>query len=185
MSTTTWAGVSVEDQKTADERIPVLLNTPASIRFIYAEPLLGRINLAPYLCQEKARCAQCGFTKPPATIIVVGATSFCPWCAAVCPIGPRLDWVIVGAESGREARPCDLAWIRSITAQCQAAGVPVFIKQLGKQPYDSVVAWKKVDRLYRPTAHHAQKLAGLTLKDGKGGDMAEWGKELRVREWPL
>lgn len=92
-----WVGVSVENQRWADARIPHLLSSSAAIRFLSAEPLLGPIDLAPYLKDGS----------------------------------PRLDWVIVGGESGPGARPLELAWVRSIVAQCSAANVPVFVKQLG------------------------------------------------------
>jgi hypothetical protein len=71
-----------------------------------------------------------------------------------------LDWVVVGGESGRGARPFDIAWARDVLRQCRAAGVPCFIKQLGARP------------------------VALRLKHGKGGDMAEWPADLRVREFP-
>ncbi|MBW3624080.1 MAG: phage Gp37/Gp68 family protein [Armatimonadetes bacterium] len=105
-----WLGVSAEDQETADARIPLLLETPAAVRFISAEPLLGPVDLnrKQLLCKSWRQ----GLT-----------------------IGTYLDWVIVGGESGPGARPCDLAWIRGIVEQCQADEVPVFVKQLGSKPY--------------------------------------------------
>ncbi len=76
-----------------------------------------------------------------------------------------IHWVIVGGESGPGARPCDVAWIRSIVAQCAAAGVACFVKQLGAY------------------AHHDDGFP-LHLKDRKGGDPAEWPVDLRVRQMP-
>ena len=114
-----WLGVSVEDQRRADERMPLLLRTPAALRFASVEPMLGPVDLRPWLSD-----------------------------------GRRLDWVIVGGESGPGARPCKLSWIREIVDQCARAGVPVFVKQLGRR------AW------------HDDK--PLDLKDSKGGDPAEW-----------
>jgi protein gp37 len=140
-----WLGVSVENQHFADERIPLLLQTPAAVRFISAEPLLGPIDL----------------TKP------------LPWQHENPEQATRLDWVIVGGESGPGARPFDIAWARSIIAQCQSAGVACFVKQLGAHPVgyidDGQTAWT-ID------AHG--------LHDRKGGDIAEWPSDLRVREWP-
>jgi protein gp37 len=78
-----------------------------------------------------------------------------------------IDWVIAGGESGPGARPCRLDWLRSVVAQCRAAGVPVFIKQLGSRPENDAgfsVSWR--------------------LRDKKGGDPAEWPEDLRVREFP-
>lgn len=107
-----WFGVSVEDQATADARIPWLLKTPAAVRFLSAEPLLSAINLRKPLCG----CVTCG-----------GYQEHGQW--------PRgLDWVIVGGESGPHARPCDLDWLRSVVRQCAVAAVPVWVKQLGSTP---------------------------------------------------
>lgn len=83
----------------------------------------------------------------------------------------RVDWVIVGGESGRGARPFDLAWARSVVAQCRGAGVPVFVKQLGDDPVQ--------------TGPDATRLGSIAeLRARKGGDPAEWPADLRVREWP-
>ena len=79
-----------------------------------------------------------------------------------------IDWVIVGGESGPNARPCNLAWIRSIVEQCKAAGVSVFVKQLGANVFD-------------PASSNNPK----NLKDKKGGDISEWPEDLRVREFPV
>lgn len=102
-----WLGVSVEDQETADERIPLLLQTPAAVRFVSAEPLLGPIVFDQQVHLERR------------TKILTGASA------------PRIDWVIVGGESSPKARPCNVEWIRSIVQQCKDASVPCFIKQLG------------------------------------------------------
>jgi protein gp37 len=81
-----------------------------------------------------------------------------------------LDWVIVGGESGQRARPCDVEWIRSIVAQCQAAGVPVFVKQLGANS-------GRVDE-------DGHQWLVQHLRDRKGGDPSEWPEDLRIREFP-
>ena len=125
-----WLGVSVEDQDTADERIPPLLQTPATVRFLSCEPLLEDVTI---------------FSLDGPIDVPDGMRS-------------PLDWVIVGGESGPGARPCDVAWIRSIVQQCKATKVSVFVKQLG--------------------ARH------LKLRDRKGGDPTEWPDDLRVREFP-
>jgi protein gp37 len=106
-----WLGVSVEDQATADARIPLLLQTPAAVRFISAEPLLGDLDLyKPLHC-----CARTDHVHTP--------ERGC-W--------RRLDWVIVGGESGPHARPMNPAWARSVRDQCQDAEVPFFFKQWGE-----------------------------------------------------
>lgn len=100
-----WLGVSVEDQATADERIPLLLKTPAAVRWISAEPLLGAVDLSHWLGANELRDIDGG---------------------------PGLDWVVVGGESGTNARPMHPDWPRSIRDQCQAAGVPFLFKQWGE-----------------------------------------------------
>lgn len=120
-------GVSVEDQKTADERIPLLLQTPAAVRFISAEPLLGAIDLT-------WDDAWGGEGAPPMTgrepteeqISGPNGSHFIRYGAS------RLDWAIVGGESGPGARPMQLAWCLSLAEQCKTAGVPFFMKQGSK-----------------------------------------------------
>ena len=112
-----WLGVSVEDQKRADQRIPLLLQTPASVRFLSVEPLLSPIELNVPAYVESGTW---GMTVGPKC----GLTAR-PWSPAT------VDWVIVGGESGPGARPCKVEWIRSVVQQCKAANVPCFVKQLG------------------------------------------------------
>jgi len=105
--TNVWLGVSVEDQATADERIPILLQTPAAVRWVSAEPLLEPIDLFQVL-------------------------PFFPLAMPKSKQPPSLDWVVVGGESGPGARPMHPAWVRSIRDQCLAARVPFFFKQWGE-----------------------------------------------------
>jgi protein gp37 len=92
---------------------------------------------------------------------------------------PTLDWVIVGGESGPGARPCNVEWIRSIVAQCRAADVPVFVKQLGAKPILPMDGESWFDgRNFHDGA------VMLRPRDKKGGDMAEWPTDLRIREYP-
>jgi protein gp37 len=108
-----WLGTSTEDQRAADERIPHLLATPAAVRWLSMEPLLGPVDLSPWLCSDGLMCLKA------------------PWLLThVCPAN-RLDWIVAGGESGARHRPLDLAWARSLRDQCAAAGVPYFFKQVG------------------------------------------------------
>lgn len=109
-----WLGVSTERQQEADERIPDLLATPAAVRFISAEPLLGPLDIARYLHDSDCRL----FNESVCT------------CSA--PREVSLDWVILGGESGPGARPMHPDWARSLRDQCAAAGVPFFFKQWGE-----------------------------------------------------
>lgn len=110
-----WLGTSISDQATADNAIPKLLKLRAlsPVLFLSAEPLVGPIEFS-----DVSRRSD-----------------------AVKMLGKRalfgIDWVIVGGESGHNARPCDAEWIRSIRDQCQAAGVPCFVRQLGSRSYYS------------------------------------------------
>ena len=101
-----WLGVTVENQAMADKRIPLLLNTPAAVRFVSMEPLLGPVDMDDYVWERDSR--DWGQDRP------------------------GLDWVIVGGESGPNARPMHPEWVRTIRDQCQEAGVPFFFKQWGE-----------------------------------------------------
>lgn len=163
-----WLGVSIEDQVSAGERIPHLLATPAQVRFVSAEPLLGRIML----------------DAIPVGRDVWNALDRVEAADAVAEgdCGSALDWVIVGGESGFGARPVDVAWIRDVVGQCRAANVPVFVKQLG--------AFAMTDARDEALPHRRQNGVGtlsalrLALRDAKGGDPSEWPADLRVREFP-
>lgn len=112
-----WLGVSVEYQKTADERIPLLLQTPAAVRFVSCEPLLGPADLAGYYLADR-----CGGRYPFPSLAEEHRTKRIN----------LLDWVIVGGETGPGARPMNPDWARSIRDQCQSAGVPFFFKGWGE-----------------------------------------------------
>ncbi len=170
-------GVSVEDQKRADERIPELLETPAAVRFLSCEPLLGPVSLVPSL-----PCVKCLGRGWYLERFSDNHKTACAACMAAAKMkgvyighgqhavqGPRLDWVIVGGESGPSARPCNVEWIRSIVEQCKAAGTACYVKQLGAKPegpYDSIDG------------------KGRLLKSRSGSDPDEWPKDLRVQEFP-
>lgn len=154
-----WIGVSAEDQKTADARVPVLLTIPAALRFISHEPALGPINWGKWV----GRC-DCGLSGSQYTDIngldYVGQEH-----RIGCPADrPHVEWVIMGGESGPRARPFDLVWARIARGRSAESGVALFIKQLGAAPKDG-----------------DQR---IVLKDPKGGNMDEWPANLRVREFP-
>ena len=113
-----WLGTSIEDQKTADERIPHLLKCPAAVRWVSAEPLIGAVDLT--------RVSSAGLG----------------WgCRTFDPLNMRksdgealdgLDWIVVGGESGPGARPMHSIWARCLRDQCMEAGVPFLFKQWGR-----------------------------------------------------
>jgi protein gp37 len=108
-----WLGVSIEDQRRAHERIPYLSAAPAAMRFVSCEPMLGPIDLTDFFpgkypgTERDFRHCRGGF-------------------------GPALNWVIVGGESGPQARPMHPDWVRSLRDQCGVDHVPFFFKQWGE-----------------------------------------------------
>lgn len=124
-----WMGVSVENQRRADERIPLLLQTPAQVRFLSCEPLLGPLDLRnPFygLFPEDVGIGDRALDYH----LAMGGSE--PDGVAGNSQGTRgVHWIIAGGESGPGARPMDIDWARSLRDQCQAAGVPYFFKQVG------------------------------------------------------
>jgi protein gp37 len=154
-----WLGVSVENQKTADERIPLLLQTPAAVRFVSYEPALEPVSFQRWMGQEHGRRH-------------IGL-----------PAG--LHQIIVGGESGAHARPFDLLWARSVVRQCNEAGVACFVKQMGGFALVPAVRQSHFD--YREAAgfrDYNEQRWRVLFRNRKGGNMAEWPKDLRVREFP-
>lgn len=115
-----WLGTSAEDQPAADARIPDLLATPAAVRFVSLEPMLGPIDLTRIDFGAEWLDALAGYR------------SMKEWANDIFDAGPRIDWVICGGESGPHARPMHPDWARSLRDQCAAAGVPFFFKQWGE-----------------------------------------------------
>jgi len=136
-----WLGASAEDQEAVEERLSLLVRTPAALRFVSLEPLLEGIYIGEYLTRQ-------------------------PVLPDIDPGFDGIDWVIVGGESGSSARPMSLDWVRDIRDQCRAAGVPLFVKQMGSA-YSHDRAYP-----YRAT------------KDLHGADMSSWPTDLRIREMP-
>ncbi|MBY0259560.1 phage Gp37/Gp68 family protein [Methylobacterium sp.] len=141
-----WLGVSAEDQRRADERVPDLLTTPAAVRFVSAEPLLGPIDFSAWL-------------EAAGLDTTLGLSN------------PGLDWLIVGGESGPGARPMHPVWARSIRDQCAAASVPFFHKQNGA--YEVVVDRDKDDpdwrRDYSYTLNDRRaEIEWLNVQGGRG-----------------
>lgn len=123
-----WLGVSVEDQDSADARIPLLLRTPAAVRWISAEPLLGPVDLMQL--DDHSR----------------GGLTIYGWnCLYRNPTfgRPGIDWVVVGGESGPNARPMHPDWVRSLRDQCADSGVPFLFKQWGEWGADGKKRSKK------------------------------------------
>jgi len=114
-----WLGVSAEDQQRADERIPLLLQTPAAVRWVSAEPLLGPINFRwqPYAHQATGESYRAYLHREGSVDQYESLKG--------------ISWIVAGGESGPGSRPAHPAWFRSLRDQCAAAGVPYFFKQWG------------------------------------------------------
>jgi hypothetical protein len=128
-----WIGTSVEDQATAIERIPTLLKTPAAVRFISAEPLLGPVELDNLIIADLPTGEWSFNCLDNEGLDIEDDEAF---------RGATIDWVICGGESGHNARPMHPVWARSLRDQCKAASVPFFFKQWG--------AWKDCSHLEFP-----------------------------------
>jgi protein gp37 len=168
-----WLGASVENQECADERIPLLLQTPAAIRFLSCEPLLGPVSLS-HMNSKRGYFANVPELESG---------------GKVYPKRADIDWVIIGGESGARARPCDVAWIRSLVQQCQAAGVACFVKQLGSKPIDKeyfaeASAMFESQWGFKPGLKNQIEECTFRPNDKKGGDLSEWPEHLRVRQFP-
>ncbi len=138
-----WLGISVENQAAADERIPLLLQTPATVRFISAEPLLGPIDLTRGYPDEDGiinDALRGGVLRP-------GGVRLSFSLPGQANPRPGLDWVITGGESGPGARPSHPDWFRSLRDQCQTADVPFFFKQWGDWGIASVENGHFVSRM--------------------------------------
>ena len=152
-------GVSPHDQKSADEMIPELLATPAAMRFVSLEPLLGAVDIHKWALPNFEPC--------------------------ICH--PMLDWVICGGESGPGARPCDVQWIRSIVRQGRDAKIPVFIKQTGTNTIVEACRQQHFEWGEGKFEHWENDRSGfwrVKLRNSKGSDSSEWPDDLRVRQRP-
>ncbi|MBU8833623.1 DUF5131 family protein [Mycolicibacterium goodii] len=163
-----WLGVSTEDQQWADIRIPALLDTPAAVRFISAEPLLGPIEMDNYLVDL-------------------------PEDEDGAPYPGRIDWVIVGGESGPGARPMEFGWASSLLDQCLDAKVPFLFKQWGNWTSDTGLVQQLGYDRKKPHAYvnHADGTVVRDASEIRGGSWswvwnvgkAKAGRELLGRTW--
>lgn len=147
-----WLGVSVENQQWAGTRIPALLETPAAVRWISAEPLLGPVDLRNLRVRDDALIDCLGGDVKSAYdgVVYSGTPSV-------------LDWVVAGGESGPGARPMHPGWVHFLRDQCQAAGVPYLFKQWGE--------WRPQPLYSTDDRHH------VVMPDGRdrGTPWSGWG----------
>lgn len=161
-----WLGVTIENQKAANERISLFLDVPALVHFVSVEPQIGEVDLT-----------QCRSFVPGEYVYTVNALNGTESCWN--PSGPvydiyhdeqlksKIDWVIVGGESGNDNgkyqyRPCNLDWVQKVLVDCQNYGTSVWVKQMG--------------------THLAKE---MRLKARHGDDVSEWPDYLRVQRFPV
>jgi protein gp37 len=122
-----WLGVSVEDQATADQRVPLLVQTPAAVRWVSVEPMLGPVDF-----EEVYPDTSCSLEGgwPSEDDISLDKNDIARACHNLRHGTSRIDWIVCGCESGPKARPLELDWVRQLRDQCVAANVPFFLKQL-------------------------------------------------------
>ena len=166
-----WLGVTVCNQAEADAKIPLLLQTPATVRFVSVEPCLGPVDLG-----------HLSWTGIIGSTADKNALTGKTWIQGNCGEssqtlqGNRLDWVICGGETGPGARPMHPDWVRGLRDQCQGARVPFFFKSWGEWAPNCLCGAKRPHPIIqRPTPGHV----GCMFKCGK----RRAGRLLDGREW--
>lgn len=169
-----WLGVTVENQEAADERIPLLLQTPAAVRWVSMEPLLGAVDL---------------------TDLQLG--NGVHFDALYCDVEPEddepyngaiLNWVVVGGESGPHARPMHPDWARSLRDQCAEAGVPFLFKQWGEfgTIYENGSSGSPVFKAFHDFQTWVNKastwMRGGVCLDKDGRELKNGGDMMRARD---
>ncbi|NLL18809.1 MAG: DUF5131 family protein, partial [Clostridia bacterium] len=153
-----WFGVTAENQARADERIPILMQIPAAVRFVSVEPMLGPVDLLSndYL----GGCINCEVCLDNPKTCINRAQD------------RKIDWVICGGETGPGARPMHPDWVRSLRDQCKEAGVPFFFKSWGDWYPDGKGLYHAPSAIFGDTVVHklGKKAAGRLL-DGQ-----EWNQ---------
>lgn len=168
-----WLGVSVENQAAADERIPLLLQTPAAVKFLSCEPLLGSIDLTKWLLSPGWEPT---YNNPD--------NHDCERPAE--PTNGNIQWVIAGGESGPGARPMHPDWVRSLRDQCQAAEVPFFFKSWGEwlpnaQKYNCDPGGNDFEQRHEMVGNVAMCRVGKK-KSGRMLDGREWNEFPEVQK---
>jgi len=132
-----WLGVTAENQARADERIPILLQIPATVRFVSVEPMLGPVDLTSIDLGDKITRGY-GQRRIIWDTLIGWEKQYKPgqkpmpdhFPRAMKNLGAKLDWVICGSESGPNHRKTKIEWIRDLREQCISANVPFFLKQM-------------------------------------------------------
>jgi protein gp37 len=165
-----WLGTSVENQQVAGDRIPLLLDSPAAVRFLSCEPLLEELNLISHEREGRSYnyLLNTWETRRSGAGGAVAGGRISPFYA------DGIDQIIIGGESGPGARPCHIDWIRSLVRQCQQTKTAVFVKQWGSNAINST---PYIDGV-------VQNNFQVKLKNRKGGDITELPLDVQIREFP-
>lgn len=179
-------GVSTEDQQRANERVAQLLLTPASVRFVSYEPALSHVDFTRIEHEPGGSGGTVFINSLTGKMVSVGGGQQLP----------KLDWVIIGGESGPGARPFNVELAKSAIDQCQGANVPAFMKQFGRKILGKAEGFRVYRyilpdgseytpaiigaRAFQPPANYI----GFKLWNSKGGDPEEWPEFYRVRQFP-
>lgn len=156
-----WLLYSASDEATLRAGLPYLVDCRdrCPVRGLSLEPLLGPIK------------------KPWG-----GLLGECPGTIAGKRPSDYLQWVVIGGESGREARACNAAWVRALAQNCRASKIPCFVKQFGTKPVTN--DYRQNDGFDLAHFEDGRLPGRILLRDPKGGDMLEWPEDLRIREYP-
>lgn len=197
-----WALTSVTSAEQLG-RVRQLLRVPAKVRGVSYEPALGKVDFGPWLPGCDPDCEEC--RRENEHIAEYRGTGRLPLGRVTRerPHRSGIDWLIIGGESGPGARPFDVEWARRAVKQCRSASVAAFVKQLGANirerndaGFDADMspessAWTLPDPIgqveHNPNGFREEYQGApvrIRLRDKKGGDMAEWPEDLRVREFP-
>lgn len=184
-----WLGTSIACQEDAERNIPELLKCRDLCRgvFLSIEPLVGPVDLTPWIDSYQPEEAVC---------LPIEERNKLGWKRTTSRRVSTIDQVIIGGESGPHARPCRVEWVRSIVRQCEAAGVPCFVKQFGANVItrndliedvfnDGREGWPEPDvehNIHGFREDYQGADCRIRLRDKKGGDPSEWPEDLRVRK---
>lgn len=187
-----WLGCSVETQQWADIRVPALLDTPAAVRFLSCEPLLGPVTLkAQWLVPDALVCGgdRSDWTTEDSAALSEILRAATRTLASDSTRPAYVDWVIVGGESGPHARPMHPDWARAIRDQCTAAGVSYFFKQWGEWSPNEPAGdprRRRYQRVHLRADGSNERLGDLEPMNGIRLDRTgkgRAGRELDGREW--
>jgi protein gp37 len=182
-----WFGASMATQAEVLRNVPLLLNSPALVRFVSCEPIIEALDLRPFLAAIPGckMCRHCGYRTNRAEEVSCPNAEF-EDVRLVPDVG--IDQVIAGGESAQRGRcrDCNIAWLEDLLEQCRDAGSAFFLKQMGSRAWtDNVNRWDfpDDDLEFESDGKHTAS-AFVHFKDPKGADPAEWPEHLRVQEFP-